>query len=144
MRMLSSSWSSSGHFFGLALLIRLRMIDLFCSLLTPLFQKSRRGKRNAPLVFLWSILVSIVSACFKCSHHPTVAGSRVLANRTLTVLLYFVRTRLFSKSAVKLAITSGMLFGTNASHLCWRLKIAVLVIIMVFFLIRHRVGNTRG
>ena len=47
--MLSSSRSSSGHFFGLALLIRLRMIELFCSLLTPLFQKSRRGKRNAPL-----------------------------------------------------------------------------------------------
>ena len=48
MHMLSSSRSSSGHFFGLALLIRLRMIDLFCSLLTPLFQKSRRDKRNAP------------------------------------------------------------------------------------------------
>ena len=81
---------------------------------------------------------------FKCSHHRTVADSRVLANHTLAVLLCFVRTRLFSKSAVKLASTSGKLFGTNASHLCWRLKVVVLVIITVFFLIRHHAGKTRG
>ena len=66
-----------------------------------------------------------------------------LQNRTLAVLLYFVRTRLFSKSAVKLASTSGKLFGTNASHLCWRLKVVVLITITVFFLIRHHAGKTR-
>ena len=80
-----------------------------------------------------SLRESLSVGTFKCLHHPTVAGSRVLANRTLAVLLYFVRTRLFSKSAVKLASTSGKLFGTNASHLCWRLKVVVLVIITVFF-----------
>ena len=93
---------------------------------------------------LYSILVTIASPCFKCLHHPTVAGSRVLANRTLAVHLYFVRTRLFSKSAVMLASTSGTLFGTNASHPCLRLKVVVLVIAMVFFLIRHHAGKTRG
>ena len=35
-------------------------------------------------------------------------------------------------------------FGTNASHLCWRLKVVVLVTITVFFLIRHHAGKTRG
>ena len=39
------------------------------------------------LLYLWSILVSITSPSFKYSHHPTVAGSRVLANCTLAVLV---------------------------------------------------------
>ena len=92
-----------------------------------------------------SLRDSLSVGTFKCLNHPTVAGSCVLANHTLAVLLCFVRTRLFSKSAVKLASTSGKLFGTNASlFFCWRLKVVVLVIITVFFLIRHHAGKTRG